>query len=118
MPRRLPIGPPDPEPSAPPPTCLLCQRPLGARVEWHHVVPKARGGRETRPLHPLCHRAIHAAHTNRELERDYATAGQLRGSPELARFVAWVADKPPDFHLPTARKLDDDERWRRARKQG
>ncbi len=81
-------------------------------------MPKARGGRETEPLHPICHRAIHAAYTNRELERDYATPERLRVSPELARFVAWVADKPPDFHLRTARGLNDGERWRRARKHG
>ena len=118
MPRRQPIGPPDPCPPNPPPACLLCGRPLGARVEWHHLVPKARGGRATGPVHPICHRAIHAAHTNRELERDYSTPHALRGSSELARFVAWVADKPPDFHVATRRDLDEDERWRRGRRYG
>jgi len=81
-------------------------------------VPKARGGRETEALHPICHRAVHAAHTNRELERDYATAAALRSSPELARFVAWVADKEPDYHAVTRCNLDDDERWRRGRRHG
>ena len=118
MPRRLPIGPPDPEPPEPPSTCLLCGRVLGRRVEWHHLVPKARGGCETAPLHPICHRAIHAAHSNRDLARDYASAAELRASPELARFLAWVADKHPDFHAATRRLTDDDERWRRARRHG
>lgn len=118
MPRRLPIGPPDPEPLPLPPICLLCARPLGRRIEWHHLVPKARGGRETQPLHPICHRAIHAAHSNRELARDYATAERLRASPELARFLAWVADKPPDFHAATRREANDDEHWRRGRRHG
>lgn len=116
MPRRRPTGPPDPGHDAPPPPCLLCGRPLGRRVEWHHLVPKSRGGRDTAPVHPICHRAIHAAHSNRELEAGLATADALRGSPVLARFVAWVAGKPPDFHAATRRDAGDDERWRRGRR--
>jgi len=53
------------------------------------------------PVHPICHRAIHRALSNKELERGFSSADALRNQPELARFVAWVADKPPDFHAPT-----------------
>jgi hypothetical protein len=87
-----------------PQTCFLCARLLGRRVEWHHPVPKSRGGRETAPVHPICHRAIHAALSNKELERGFSSAEALRGHPELAKFVAWVAGKDPDFHAPTRRK--------------
>lgn len=87
-----------------PPDCFLCGRPLGRRAEWHHPVPKSRGGRETVPVHPICHRAIHRALDNKALERDFPTAGALRAHPELAKFIAWVADKEPDFHAPTRRK--------------
>ena len=66
-------------------------------------MPKSRGGRETVPVHPICHRVIHRTLTNKELERGFATADALRAQPELARFIAWVADKPPDFHAPTRR---------------
>jgi hypothetical protein len=85
------------------PPCFLCGRPLGRRIEWHHPVPKSRGGRETVPVHPICHRAIHRALDNKELERDYASAEALRAHPELAKFIAWVANKDPDFHAPTRR---------------
>jgi hypothetical protein len=91
-------------PAEPPPRCFLCGRELGAKVEWHHPVPKSRGGRETVPVHPICHRAIHAALSNKELERGFATAEALRGNPEIAKFIAWVAEKEPDFHAPTRRK--------------
>ena len=90
----------DEEPQA----CFLCGRLLGRRVEWHHPVPKSRGGRATVPVHPICHRAIHAALSNRELERGYSDAEALRAHPELSKFVAWVAAKAPDFHAPTRRK--------------
>ena len=88
--------------AAPPPVCALCGRPLGTRTEWHHPVPRAEGGTVTVPVHPLCHRAIHAALTNAELAalRDMTA---LAAHPALAAFLGWVADKPPDFHAPTRR---------------
>lgn len=86
-----------------PPDCALCGRALGTKVEWHHVVPKSEGGRETAPVHPICHRAIHAALPNGELAR-LGTLDALRAEPGVARFLAWVADKPPDFHAPTRRR--------------
>jgi hypothetical protein len=92
-----------PQPHAAPSACALCGRTLGARVEWHHVVPKSEGGRETVALHPICHRAIHAAVANADLARRYPTLDALRGQEEIARFLGWIADKPPDFHAPTRR---------------
>ena len=83
--------------------CFLCGRPLGRRVEWHHPVPRSRGGRETVPVHPICHRTLHATLDNRALADLAGDAGALRARPEIARFLAWVADKDPDFHAPTHR---------------
>ena len=85
-------------------TCWLCARPLGRRIEWHHPVPKSRGGRETVPLHPICHRTIHAHFSNTELSRMEASAEALLQSEDIRRFVQWVSGKPPDFHAPTARR--------------
>lgn len=81
--------------------CWLCDRPMGELVEWHHPIPKSRGGRERQPVHPICHRTIHANFTNSELERRYATKEALLAHEEIGRFVAWVAGKPPDFNAPT-----------------
>jgi 5-methylcytosine-specific restriction endonuclease McrA len=86
------------------PFCALCGRPFGARIEWHHVVPKSRGGRDTVALHPICHRTIHATASNAELAQFYPTLDLLRAREDIRRFVAWIADKPPDFHAPTRRK--------------
>lgn len=81
--------------------CWLCERPIGSRYELHHPVPKSRGGRETVPLHRICHRTLHARFTNAELARIGADVAALRADEEIARFIRWVADKPPDFHAPT-----------------
>ncbi len=82
-------------------TCWLCERPMGELTEWHHPVPKSRGGRERQPVHPICHRTIHATFTNSELERHYATSQALREHSEIGRFVEWIANKPPNFNAPT-----------------
>jgi hypothetical protein len=89
--------------AAPPEHCALCGRDLGRRTEWHHVVPKSEGGRDTVPLHPICHRTIHASASNAELARCYPTIDALLQREDIRRFLAWIADKPPDFHAPTRR---------------
>ncbi|QYJ06617.1 HNH endonuclease [Qipengyuania flava] len=84
-------------------TCWLCTRPLGNKVQRHHTVPKAKKGRATVPVHPICHRAIHANFTNAQLARmgdDHAALVRHEG---MANFLRWVAAKPPDFHAPTRR---------------
>lgn len=89
------------EDDAAPPSCWLCGRPLGLRVELHHPVPRAKGGRAVVRLHPICHRAIHARFTNVQLARIGADRAALLADAGLAQFVAWVAGRPPDFHAPT-----------------
>lgn len=84
-------------------TCALCDRPLGRRTEWHHRIPKSRGGTETVPVHPICHRAIHACVTNHELSAAFADLDVLKTHEDIGRFLRWIADKPPDFHAPTRR---------------
>ncbi|WP_156256193.1 HNH endonuclease [Sandarakinorhabdus oryzae] len=92
------------ENDAAPHPCWLCGRVLGSMVEWHHPVPKAKGGRQLVPVHPICHEAIHAHFSNSQLGRMGADKAALLAEPGLAAFVAWVAGKPPDFHAPTKGK--------------
>lgn len=90
------------------PVCPLCDRPIpkGARQSLHHLVPKLRGGRGGAVvlLHQICHNEIHAALSETELARGYQTIEALRRHPRLAKFVAWVASKPPSFHSRSAGK--------------
>jgi hypothetical protein len=91
---------------AEPETCWLCGRTLGGRVEWHHPFPKSRGGREIVPVHPICHRAIHAQFSNKELAHMAEEGESPAAAPDMQRFLAWVAGKPPDFHAPTRSRRD------------
>ncbi|MBO6944059.1 HNH endonuclease [Altererythrobacter sp.] len=81
--------------------CWLCERPLETRIQWHHPIPKSKKGRVTVPIHPICHKAIHANFTNGELARMGADLGVIRAHPEIAKFIRWISSKPPDFHAPT-----------------
>ncbi len=82
-------------------TCWLCQRPFETLIQWHHPVPKSKKGRGTVPVHPICHRTIHANFTNAELARIGEQVEVVRAQPKVATFINWVKDKPPDFHAPT-----------------
>lgn len=76
----------------------MCGRAIPAsQRDAHHLVPKSKGGRDTLFLHRLCHRQVHALFSETELARTYNTAEALLAHPEVARFVAWVKNKPDDF---------------------
>ncbi|NQX94149.1 MAG: HNH endonuclease [Erythrobacter sp.] len=84
-------------------TCWLCGRGFDTLIQWHHPVPKSKKGRGTVPVHPICHKTIHANFTNAELARIGDDPERVRANEAVAKFVKWVANKPPDFHAPTRR---------------
>ncbi|MCG6884433.1 MAG: HNH endonuclease [Silicimonas sp.] len=90
------------------PVCPLCGRPIPpeARQSLHHLVPKLRGGKggPVVLLHQICHNQIHAALSETQLARDYATIDALLAHPRLAKFILWVAKRPPGFHSRTPGK--------------
>jgi hypothetical protein len=80
------------------PVCPLCEREIPpSEQDAHHFIPKSKGGRETRLLHRICHRQIHALYAETELARRLNTAEALLAQPEMQKFVAWVRRKPGDF---------------------
>lgn len=85
-------------------SCWLCGRPLGSVVQLHHPIPKAKKGRVTQPVHPICHKTIHAHFTNAELARMGEDVEAIRAQEDVAKFLKWIANKPPDFHAPTHRR--------------
>jgi 5-methylcytosine-specific restriction endonuclease McrA len=84
---------------APAPACPLCGRPIvpGPTADEHHLVPRSQGGKDTHLVHRICHRKIHATFSEKELARRFHTWAALRAHPEIADFVAWVANKPPQY---------------------
>ncbi|MDY7098810.1 MAG: HNH endonuclease [Pseudomonadota bacterium] len=84
-------------------TCWLCGRPFETLIQWHHPVPKSKNGRGTVPVHPICHKTIHANFTNAQLARIGDEPAVILENEAVAKFVRWIASKPPDFHAPTRR---------------
>lgn len=96
--------------------CQLCGR-EGVRTTRHHLIPRRthrlkrirkrfeRADRLGRILHVCrpCHSHIHAVLGEKELAEIYNTRTELLAHPEIAQFVAWMADKPAGFR-PTIRR--------------
>jgi hypothetical protein len=97
-------------------TCALCGR-SGLRTTRHHLIPRRthrlkrirkRFDREERLsaiLHVCrpCHSHIHAVLNEKELAETYNSRTALLAHPDIAQFVAWLADKPAGFR-PRIRK--------------
>lgn len=79
--------------------CCICHRPLGdVRIEEHHLLPKTFKGRDTVPVHKVCHQKIHATFSERELLNYYHTADRIREHEQMQKFIKWVKNKPLDYY--------------------
>jgi hypothetical protein len=59
-----------------------------------------KGGRKgpTVLLHQICHNEIHSAITERQLAKRYYTPELLLTHPMIAKFVEFIAGRPPSFY--------------------
>jgi len=86
--------------------CPMCGREMiedGASVNEHHLVPRSRGGKETTHLHRICHAKLHSRWTERELAERYSSIEAILADEEIARFVARVRKKHPQYYDRTRR---------------
>jgi len=90
--------------------CELCGREV-ATLTRHHLIPRTRHSnkRNKREFERAdvktriawvcrpCHNHIHALFTEKQLEREFNRLEDLRAHPDVARFVAWIRNKPDGF---------------------
>lgn len=93
--------------------CPLCLRELDENPDKHHLIPKTFKGSDTVTIHRVCHRAIHATFTERELLHHYNTIDKLLESDIMRKFVDWVKKKPIDFYI----SIDETKERKSKRRQ-
>jgi hypothetical protein len=88
--------------------CPLCGRELipGPAVNYHHLIPKAYGGKRKYAIHTVCHSKIHSVLSENELAAVYNTFESLRAHDAIAKFIRWLAPKPATFTSHHARTRD------------
>lgn len=87
--------------------CELCGR-VQLPLTRHHLIPQSRHNKartkrkfdkqemkhEIAYLCRACHSQVHAVLSNQQLAQQYYHIEDLRAHPEIARFAAWIANKP------------------------
>lgn len=84
--------------------CPICNRPMvddPRFTDRHHLIPKSKKGKDTILIHKVCHNKIHSIWTENELRDYYHTPERIRANANMAKFVKWVAKKPPEFYVKT-----------------
>lgn len=67
----------------------------------HHLIPSTFKGTEVIEVHRICHEALHANITEREMLKYYHTVDRLKEHTNIQKFITWVKNKKPDFHIRT-----------------
>lgn len=87
--------------------CELCQREV-RRLTKHHLIPVARHGNkknkklfDRQEVHARvawlcrpCHSFVHRVLDEKTLEREYNTLEKIAAQPEIAKFTAWLRQRP------------------------
>lgn len=95
-----------------PDACPLCARPNYFPSD-HHLVPRCRGGKETKTICEDCHGAIHKTFSNKELEREYSTVDSLLAHPTFAGTVRFLSKQDPRSRTRTELTKKQKKRGRR-----
>jgi len=83
--------------------CSICNRDTPEEyIEKHHLVPKAKKGKETIDVCCDCGDQIHQLFTNKELKNKFNTLEKLLAEPQIQGWVKWVQAKR--FGITMARK--------------
>jgi hypothetical protein len=93
--------------------CPLCGRPLENYINEHHLVPKAKKGKDTVTLHEICHMKIHSLLSEKELAKDYYTVDLLLQHPDIQTFIKWVQKKPNNFKDSSI--MSNNHKWKRRK---
>ena len=86
-------------PEMPDAACPVCGREMvpGRSINRHHLIPKLKGGKESFLIHLVCHSKLHSLWSEAEFARTYNKRVARATDPRIIDFVAWLANKDPQF---------------------
>ena len=74
--------------------CSICQRNTpDVYIEKHHLVPRAKKGKETVPVCHDCGNQIHILFSLKELRDTYNTVEALLANDRVQTWIRWVRKK-------------------------
>lgn len=85
--------------------CPLCGRVTPEQYrEKHHLTPKSKKGKETKPVCIDCGDQVHALFTNNELRDQYNTIRALKEHPGVRKWIKWVRNRPFGICMKTKKR--------------
>jgi len=85
-------------------TCAYCGRTGAPKTHGHHVVPKCKGGKETRPTCGSCGSFIHATWSHNELRDEFDTVEKVLADGRFQKYLGWLRKQSPAAHFKTFRR--------------
>ena len=83
--------------------CVFCKRIGAFNMRMHHIVPRAKGGKETVPTCGACESFIHATWTHNLLRDRYNTVEKIVTDERYKRFKEWLWKQPLTEHFKSQR---------------
>ena len=85
--------------------CPICKRDVPPEYqEKHHLVPKAKKGKETVIVCCSCGDQLHQIFTNKELTKQYNTVAKILANDKIQKWVKWIQKRPDHYSVCMARK--------------
>jgi len=72
--------------------CPICGMPMidGPSVNFHHLIPKLKGGKETKMMHTICHGKLHSLWSENELRDQYNNIETILADERIQKFIKFV----------------------------
>lgn len=82
--------------------CKYCNRDVPAGlIQYHHLTPKSKKGKETVIACKSCHEFIHRTWTNKELRDTYNTVESVFSDDRYQKFLKWLMKQPIERSVKT-----------------
>jgi len=94
--------------------CSICKRDLTEEgTNDHHLIPRTFGGKDTIPLHIICHDKLHHTFSERDMVSHYHTIERMIEHEDIQKFIKWVSKKDSNYY---SKSKDTNKRKKKRRR--